>query len=240
MPGEQIYPKTEKKEHFNLIVYEKHGRHFELDVDPDNAIAFRDGKITDLKDVVKSMHVFADVKKGLFASEQDLETVFETKDVETIAKKMLKEGDIQLSQDYREKRRASLFNRIVNDIHRLAIDARTESPLPLQRIQNGLEETKFKIKETQSYDKLLKEAIGGLKVVMPIKITNAQYELYFDFKYADAILRYLENLGNILKKQPVQDKMQVIIEIPSGLKGEFFTNVNDITHGTARIELIKQ
>jgi len=236
MPGEQIYPKSERKEHFNLITFEKHGRHFEVDVNPDNAIAYREGAVIDLNNVLKTMNVYADVKKGLLASETDLQTVFGTNDIKKIAEQILKHGDIQLSQEYRQKQREAMYNKIINDVHRLAIDARTENPLPVQRIQNGLEEIKFKIKDNISYDKLFKEAFNGLKTVMPLKITNMHYELYFDLKYSDAILRYLNNLGNVLKKDVVQEKMHVIMEIPAGLKEEFFTNINDITHGTARIE----
>lgn len=239
MPGKGSIEKVQKKEHFNLVILEKHGRHFELDVNPDKAIDYKEGKIIDLKEVVMSWHIFADIKKGLLASKEALTAVFDGKSIDEIIGEILKTGDLQLTSEHRQKIRDAKYSKIINDIHRMAIDTRTMSPIPITRIKNGLEETKFKVKDNESFDKLFKNAIKGLKTVIPLRITNLQYEIYFDVKYADELLRIISDMGQILKKEFMQDKMHVICEISSGLKEELLEHINNITKGTSKVDLIK-
>lgn len=239
-PSPNAFPRKEKHEQFNLVVFEKNGRHFELDVEPDNAIAFKQGKNIDLNSVLKSKYVFFNMHKGEFASPNELKTVFGTDDIDKIAMTMLKEGEIQLSEKYREEIRAKLYTRLVGDIHRLAIDARSELPLPTARIENALEEVKFKIKENIRYDITLRDALDAIKVVIPLKITNLQCDVYFDIKYSDQLLNYFQNVGTVIKKEVQQTRMHAVVEIPSGLRDELVTNINEITHAAAKIEIAKK
>lgn len=239
MPEQQIFHKTNKKEHFNLVIYEKHGRHFELFVDPDKVIEYRNGNKMPLKEVLKVDKIYTLVRQGLISTNDDLLTVFNTIDFETIAKKILEDGKLQLSQSYRKSLIEKTNKKIINDIHRLAIDARTNLPLPFKRIENALLEVKFKVKEGQAYDKMFKEAMNLIKTVIPIKITNIRYGIYLKFKYSDRVLKFLTNIGDILKKNVHQDELYIVVEIASGLKEEFMDGLNSITHGNVKIDVMK-
>ena len=234
----QNYPRDNKKEHFSLITYEKQGRHFELDVDPDKAIEYREKKLTDLDQVLKVYKVFENVRQDQLSTKDDMIAVFGTDDTEEVIKFMLENGELQLSQEHRKKIVEALHKRIVSEIYRMAIDARTDMPLPMPRIENGLEEAKFKVKENVSYDKLFKTAIDGLKRIIPIKIANIKYSILLDMKYSVHVLKYLETLGTVMKKEKQgSDKINFVIDMPSGLKQEFMENINNLTHGTAKIDL---
>lgn len=239
MSGQNIFPKNNKKEHFNLIIYEKHGRHFEIDVDPDKVIEYRNGNKMPIMEIIKVDNIYSDVRKALPSPEEDLKTVFGTISFDQIAVKMLDEGDLQLSQHYRKTVTENIFKRIVSDIHRLAVDARTDLPLPPQRILNALEEAKFKVKEGEHYDYLFKQALDDIKKIMPIKVSTLQYSVHFEFKFADRIIKFLENIGKVLKKDTHQTEMYVVVEIPSGLKQEFIEGLNSITHGSVKVDEMK-
>ena len=59
-----------EKIHLNLGRIKKEGENFEIVVDPDLAIEFKDGKEVDIREVLKSEEVFSDAKKGLLCSEK--------------------------------------------------------------------------------------------------------------------------------------------------------------------------
>ena len=105
----------------NLVRLKSHGRTFEVAVDPDKAIAYKEGDHVDIEDIVQSEKVFADMKKGLLASEEALQTVFDTTHALTAIRQILDKGELQLTQKHREEIRERKFNKIVNIIHRNAI-----------------------------------------------------------------------------------------------------------------------
>ena len=69
-----------------------HGQNFEILVDCNNAIAIKENKDIDMKDVLAAIKIFTDAKKGLEASEGDMEQVFKTSDVEEVAKQIIKKA----------------------------------------------------------------------------------------------------------------------------------------------------
>ena len=90
-----------------------HGQSFEILVDCDKAIALREGKDIPLEDVVASMKIFVDSKKAEEASETGLKQVFGTTEVGEIIHTIIKKGDIQLTQEYREKLREVKGNKLL-------------------------------------------------------------------------------------------------------------------------------
>src|SRR3989344_1870364 len=129
-----------------------HGLNFEILVDCEKAIELKQGKQIPLDEVVVTFDVFKDVKKGLHASENDLQKVFLTQEKSAIVKKIIKEGEVQLTQEYRNKLREEKKRMIINLIHRYSINPTNNLPHPLTRIEAALEEAKVKIDEFKSAD----------------------------------------------------------------------------------------
>ena len=82
-----------------------HGQNFEVLVDCNNAIAVRENKDINMKDVLAAMKVFTDAKKGLEASESGMKQIFQTAGAEEVAKQIIKKGDLQLTSEYRNSLR---------------------------------------------------------------------------------------------------------------------------------------
>ena len=76
-------------------------KHFEILVDCEKALAFKSGKSTDIDDVLATTNIFSNVKKGEHAA--DLIKYFGTEDVYAISKKIIREGEIQLTSEYKSK-----------------------------------------------------------------------------------------------------------------------------------------
>src|SRR3989338_8095878 len=127
---------------------------FEILVDCEKALEFRNGKDIDLDDILATNDIFKDVKNGEHAS--NLMKVFKTEDKREIAKKIILEGEIQLTSEYKKKLRDEKRKQIVNNIHRNAVDPNTGFPHPPQRIENALDEIKANIDEFKPIWKITK------------------------------------------------------------------------------------
>ena len=83
----------------------KQGENFEILVnDCEKALEFREGKVP-LDEILVINEIFKDVKKGLHASEHEMQKIFGTSDKKRIAGIIINEGEIQLTAEYQKKLR---------------------------------------------------------------------------------------------------------------------------------------
>jgi ribosome maturation protein SDO1 len=68
----------------------KSGEKFEILVDPEKALQVKHGKEIPLDDLLASTEIYEDSKKGERASEENINKVFGTNDLKTIAYKIIK------------------------------------------------------------------------------------------------------------------------------------------------------
>src|SRR3990167_7452032 len=116
------------------------GINFEILVDCDKALEYRAGRLKDLDNVLATQDIFNYVKKGLHAS--FLKETFGTDDKRKIAERIIKEGEIQLTTEHKNKLRVELKKRIVSLISRNAINPRTGLPHPPVRIEAAIDEAR--------------------------------------------------------------------------------------------------
>ena len=126
------------------------GHNFEILADCSNALAVREGKDVSMRDVLAAMQVFSDAHKGLVASETAIKQIFGTNETEEVARQIIQKGEIQLTQEYREKLREEKRKQIISIIHRNGVDPKTHLPHPFNRIENAFEEARFHIDEFKS------------------------------------------------------------------------------------------
>ncbi|MCK5459453.1 MAG: ribosome assembly factor SBDS, partial [Thermoplasmatales archaeon] len=109
--------------------------HFEILVDPRAAEHLIEGKEVDVLSSLAIDTIFKDSKKGTHASQESLEKVFGTDDVETIVKEIILKGEIQLTTEQRHEMQEKKQKRIVDIIVKNAMDPQTKTPHPRQRIE---------------------------------------------------------------------------------------------------------
>ena len=145
------------------------GHNFEILVDCGNALALREGKTLDMHDVLAAMQIFSDAHKGLVASEHAVKQIFGTTELEEVVKAIIKKGEIQLTQEYRESLREEKRKQLISIIHRNGVDPKTHLPHPVQRIENAFAEAKFHVDEFKPVQEQVQDALKLLRPILPIK-----------------------------------------------------------------------
>ncbi|MFT4261510.1 MAG: ribosome assembly factor SBDS [Candidatus Woesearchaeota archaeon] len=230
----------QEKVSFNLIKYSKFGIDFELVVDPDLAVSEKnksENSKEDIMELLKAHNVFSDAKKGVIASEEDVQKVFSTTDIYKIAVRMLKEGEIQLTSEYREKLRAEKRRKIINIIHRTTINPQTNLPHPATRIENALNEAKVKISEFSRAEDQVKDIIQSLKPIIPIKKDDTSLYIKLPLNYASNLRNVLIKYGEIKDENWTAQSFTCELVVPSGIKQDVIDELNSKTRGEVQINL---
>src|SRR3989344_7354262 len=75
---------------------------FETMVDLDNALKLKRGMSIDINEVIRDQTVYTDLKKGLKAGSEDLKKSFGTDNFQEVVGKIVKKGDIEVTQEHRD------------------------------------------------------------------------------------------------------------------------------------------
>jgi len=209
--------------HFNLARLKGHGHKFEIVVKPEQAIAFKQGLPIDIRDVLYAEKVAA----------------LGTKDTLKAAAEIIKNGEIQLTADYREKLREEKKNKIVYLIHRNAIDPRTKLPHPEQRIRLAIEEAKVRFDEFRNAEDQVQDVVKEIRKVLPLKFEIIEIEVIIPPQYAAKSFHTLKSFGTIMKDTWQNDgSLRAQLEMPAGLQQEFYDAINKATHGAVQSKVV--
>jgi len=224
---QQIYDK--EKISLTVARLKKGGENYEVSVNSEAAINFKKG-LGDFSNVLKNEEIWADAKKGKLASEKKLVSVFKTDDKVEIAKKIVKEGEIQLTADYRTKQQEEKRKRIIETIHRNAIDPRTNAPVPITRLENAFDEIKVHV-DDRPVDQQINDILDKLRPVLPIKFEIKKIQVIIPTEHASKSYHVLKAY-KILKEEWQNDgSLKAVIELPSAMQTDFFDKINNSTHG---------
>ena len=213
---------------------------FEVLVDCEKAIDFKHGK-GDLEDCLAGEMIFKDSKKGFKASEHEMDKIFGTSDVKTVAEKIIKEGEIQLTLEYRTKLREDKKRKIINMITRNAINPQNNLPHPQDRIERAMNEAKVNIDEFKRAEDQVNDIVKKVSGILPIKLETREVQIIIPSKFAGQAYGILKNKGNIMKDEWMNDgSLNAVLEIPAGLQEELESDLNKLTHGDINIQILKR
>ncbi|MFC1730913.1 ribosome assembly factor SBDS [candidate division KSB1 bacterium] len=226
---------------FNLAKLKKGGQNFEVAVDADLAIAFKNGKEIDVKDIVRSDKIFSDVKKGVLAPENMMTQIFNSIETLKVAAVILKEGEIQLTQEHREKLREEKRKKIVDIIRKNGVDPKTKLPHPPQRIENAMAEARVSINEFGSAEDQVDEIVKKLRSVLPISFEKRKIEIKISSEHAGKAYGTISQFAKPQKEEWLNDgSYACIVEIPAGLEADLYEKINNMTHGTAQTKVLEK
>ena len=238
MKGAELFGK--EKAGFNLARIRKAGERFEVVVDPDNAVAFRDGSLGDVREALSSEKVFADAKKGLESPESSLKRAFGSSDVLKVAGSIIREGEIQLTAQYRDSLRAAKRGQIVQLIHQNAIDPRTNAPHPAARIENAMAEAGVKIDESRSAEDQTDGIVKKLQPVIPIRFETRTLQFVVPATHASRSYGLLKAYGRVVRNSWHSDgTLFAVVQIPAGRQQELSEKLNRIAHGNIDIKTVE-
>lgn len=231
----------QERVHFNLARLKKGGKNFEVAIDPDLAIQYRAGKSVDIREVIKSEKIFADVKKGLVAETSTLPQIFGTADPLAVASILLKDGELQLTAEFRNKLQEDKLKRVITLIARYAIDPKTKLPHPPLRIQHALDEAKVKIDVYKSAEEQLDSIVKKLQPILPIRIETKRIEVRIPPEFAGkaypAIVRFAKPQNEVWNND---GSYQCTVDLPAGLEPDFYEHLNHLTHGGLQAKPIEK
>lgn len=217
---------------FNLSRLRKGGETFEIVVDPDLAIDFKQGKKIDIEDILKSEKIFFDAKKGELASEIVMQNIFKSDNPIEIARLILKDGEIQLTAEFRQKLRDEKRNKIISIIAANAIDPRTKLPHPRVRIENAFEQAKIGIAEMQKAEDQIEGIVRKLQPILPISFKKKRMAIRIPGTYAGKAYPLIQSMSSLETEEWLNDgSFACVVSVGAGMAVEMFDKLNSMTHG---------
>lgn len=214
--------------------------HFEILVDPYAASDFLDGKDIDLIQNLAIDAIFKNAKKGTHASEESLEKHFQTTKVDEVAEIIIKKGDIQLTTEQRHKMQKNKRNRIIEQIARNAMDPKTKSPHPRQRIELAMEEAGVHVDAFKPVREQVKTILEKLKPIIPISMDQVRISVKIPAEHIGKAYGTARNYGVLEREDWQSDGSWVgIVRIPAGMQTDFYDKLNDVTKGNVSTKILK-
>lgn len=211
-------------------------KHFEIIVDLDKALAFKKGESSSV-DFLESDTIFTDAKKGMVAGSDDLKQAFKTNDVNAIAEKIIKNGELLVTQEHRDEESEKKFKQVVDFLSSNALDPQTGNPHTAERIKSALEQAHVNIKNIP-IENQISDIVTELSKVLPIKIETKKVKITVPAihtgKVYGTVNQYKES-ENWLNN----GSLEVVVNVPAGAIMDFYDKLNAVTHGSAVTEEIK-
>jgi ribosome maturation protein SDO1 len=215
----------------------KAGKHFEILVDLEKALKYRKGEIKNV-DFMEIDTIFSDVKKGDKSPSADLKAGFGTEDVYEIAGKIVKEGEVLTTQEYRDAEQDKKFKQIIDFLSRNATDPRTGHPHTPERLKSALEQAHVNVKNVP-IEKQINEIVAAISSILPLRIETKKIKITIPAIHtgrAYGIVNEYKERENWLSN----GDLEILINIPSGIVIDFYDKLNSVTHGSALTEEIKE
>ncbi|MEW5896778.1 MAG: ribosome assembly factor SBDS [Nanoarchaeota archaeon] len=223
----------------NLAKIKRFGQTFEISINTEKALQYKKGALSDVSDVLLADKVFTDAKKGLVAASSELQNAFQTTDVNKIADFILKKGEIQATSEHRAREREQQKLKLINLIHKQAVEPKTGLPHPPERIEAALEQGRIHLDINRSAEEQFSEIISKLKPLLPLKIEKKKMSVTIPAQYAGKARPFIKSNASLLKEEWTNDGCwKVLIEIPAGMQMEFINWLNSITRGDVVVEIL--
>lgn len=214
----------------------KEGKHFEILVDADDALKFKKGEDPNIE--AEGDMIFRDAKKGEKASETELEDAFGTSDTNEIAQKIVKEGELLMTQEQRDAEREKKLKRVVDFLSKNGVDPRSGNPHSPDRIKSALDEAHVNIKNGP-VESQINDIIQELNKVLPIKVETRRVKVTIPAMYAGkayGVVNQYKEQENWLN----DGSLEVTVNVPAGIIMDFYDKLNSATHGSALTEEIRE
>jgi ribosome maturation protein SDO1 len=217
----------------------KGSNHFEVLVDPDGALEYRQGNDVKLETILAVEDIFTDAKKGDHAAESDIINSFGTDDVYEVAGNIIMHGELQLTQEQRKYFLEEKTKQVVSIIAHNAINPQTRAPHPPARIRTAMEEAKVHIDPLKSVDEQVKIVMKAIRPIIPIKFEEVDIKVQIPPSYAAKSYGEIANFGTLVKDKWENDgSWTAVVRMPAGLQNDFYGLVNRLTKGDAETELL--
>jgi len=219
----------------------KGGEEYEVLVDPYLARDLKEGKDVNFEELLAAEEIFKDAKKGERASSEELRRSFGTENIYEVAKRIILEGEVQITAEQRKEMLEAKKKQIITFISRNAIDPRTNAPHPPSRIERVLEEAKVHIDIFKPVEAQIKDIVKALKPILPLKFEETEIAIKIPPEYTGKAISALYNFGGITKEEWQKDGSWIcVMRIPSGMYGELMDLLGKVAKGEALTKVLRR
>jgi ribosome maturation protein SDO1 len=212
-------------------------KQFEVMVDVESAIKFRKGLPMNIQNVLAADGIFTNAKTGAKPSVADLTDAFGTTDLYSIAERIVKKGEIEVPQEFRDQEQENKRKKVVDFFVRNAVDAKTNRPFTPQVIESAMNQKGINV-DNKPLDQQISSITEALKTIIPLKIETKKLVITLPAIYTGKAYGVLSEYKE--KEDWLSNgDLRVTINIPVGLQSEFYDKLNSITHGAALSEEVK-
>jgi ribosome maturation protein SDO1 len=234
---------TYDPEKFNLSIarYKKEGNTYEIVIEPDPAIEFKEGKDVPILDILHSEQIFADAQRGQLAPENTFQSVFGTTKIVEIAKIIITDGAVHITAEHRKRQIEKKRRQIVTHIQKRGIDPRTKAPHTPARIELAMEEAKVHVDEFKAVEVQVKDIVKKLQPILPISFETKRIRILLGTQHAHSLFGYVQSIGTIIQNSWNNDGSWTgTVEIPGGIEQDFYDTLNSKTQGTVQTEIVEK
>lgn len=219
----------------------KFGEKFEILVDPEKAMDLKTGKDVSLDDLLASEEIYEDSKKGLRASNENINKAFGTNDIKKIADTIIKEGEVQITTEQRKQMLDEKTKAIANMIAKRGVNPQTGLPHPAERILRAMEQVKVRIDLEKRVEEQVDNVLSSIQSIIPIKFERIQIAIKVPPSFAGKASNIVRSFGTLLRDEWNKDGGYIcLIEIPAGIQQEVYDRLNNLTHGQVEVKIVKK
>ena len=219
----------------------KGGKKFEILVDPEKALELKSGKEISIEDLLAAPEIYEDVGKGKRAGDSDVNKTFGTNDIKIISKKIVRDGEVQITTEQRKKMMEDKIKKIADIITKRGVNPQTNVPHPPERILKVIEQSKVKIDPGKRAEEQIDAILKEIQKIIPIKFEKIQIAIKVSAQYAGKTASTMRSMGTLIREEWKADGSYVcLLELAAGLQQELYDKLNNITHGDNEVNIIKK
>lgn len=211
---------------------------FETMVDLENAIKLKKGDKINIHNIIKDNAIYLDQRKGMRAGKAELENVFGTNELPLVVEQIVKKGQIEVTQEFRDEVLEAKKKKVIDFLVRNAVDARTNRPFIPDILNKAVKEAGIKI-ENKNIEDQINSIIEKLKTIIPIKLETKKIRIKIPAIYTGRVYGLLKDYKE--KEDWLSNgDLEIILNLPIGLQMDFYDKLNSITHGSAITSEVKE
>jgi ribosome maturation protein SDO1 len=194
--------------------------HFETMVDLDAAMKLRKGEPIGISEVIRDTAIYTDQKKGMRAGNDDMMNAFNTTDFNAIVERIVKKGEIEVTQEFRDEKLEAKRKQVIDFLARNAVDVRTGRPFTPDIIESALKEAGARI-DDRPIEKQMGFIIETLKKAIPIKIETKKIKIKIPAEHTGRVYGLIQEYK--IKEEWLSDgSLEAILDIPVGIQTDFY------------------
>jgi ribosome maturation protein SDO1 len=227
----------QEKVSINVARLKTHGQNFEIVIEPEKAIKYRHGE-GDVREALKAEKIFHEAIRGEFANEKELMEAFKTTDALKIAEQILKEGSIQINDEYRDKLRNEAKKHFIEILLKNGVDVDTGNPLTATRISNAMTEAKVHLDVFNKVEPQVDEMIAKLRPVLKISFEKKVLNIRIPALNAGKLYGVVAHRGKIVEEAWLSDgSWSAKVECVPGAVAVLMDELKSKTHGDVEISI---